>query len=223
MEHIKTFSLQELIAHNVTSKIMPCIWQELQNSISNNNTLFLGFGGGDILDFLDNGRFYYAIPKGYKIIHCPRIRPFKTVVVDTNALPFAPNTFEIIVVNHYLEFFEKSAKCLDEIFRILKPEGKLLAVVFNKRNFLGSSPEKIRPLIEIVSDIMESSFHPSNVWGINRKARFLSYNFSCDLSRLNTMMLGFFQLLANVVIITADKKDMATESVFALKEKYEAI
>jgi SAM-dependent methyltransferase len=221
MEHIKTFFPHELIRRNATSKVIPHILLELRNAISDKSVLFLGFGDA-ILDFLDNGKLYYAIPKGYKITRWPKIRPFKTVVIDVDALPFAQNTFEVVIVNHYFEFFHKNSRFLQEIFRILKQNGKLLTTALSRRHS-SDLPGKIRSIEDIVLDISEASFHISNVWGINKKARFLSYNFSYDQNKFSKISLGFFQLLASIIIITADKNEAALESVFSFKEKYEAV
>jgi SAM-dependent methyltransferase len=144
------------------------------------------------------------------------------VAIDVNALPFAPNTFEVVVINYYLEFFDKNAKFLDEIFRVLKHDGKLLIVALSKRNS-SEFQREVRSLKAIVSDIVGASFHISNVCGINKKAKLLSYNFNYRQNKLSDALLGFFQLLSNTVVITADKRIAATESVFALKEKYEAV
>jgi SAM-dependent methyltransferase len=219
MKHMNFFPHREFIHSNLTDAILSSILLELRSAISDKRVLFLGFGD-TVLDRLDNGKLYYAIPSTYPLIHWPKIRPFKTVAVDVEALPFAPNTFEVVVINHYLEFFSENARFLNEIFRILKQDGKLLTIALSKQNsseFRG----KIRSLNAVVSDIAEASFYVSNVWGINKKARFLSYSFNYRQNKLSDALLGFFQLLSNIVVVTADKRTTAAESVFALKEKYE--
>ncbi|MDR0753341.1 MAG: class I SAM-dependent methyltransferase [Holosporaceae bacterium] len=219
MKHINFRN--EFIRSNLTVVVLSSLLRELGSAVSSKCVLFLGFGDV-VLDHLDNCKLYYAIPSTYPLVHWPKIRPFKTVAVDVNALPFAPNTFEVIVINHYLEFFNKNAKFLDEIFRILKRDGKLLTVALSKRNS-GEFQGEVRSLKAVVSDIIGASFHISNICGINKKAKFLSYNFNYRQNKLGDALLSFFQLLSNIALITADKKVAATESVFALKEKYESV
>ncbi|MDR2646279.1 MAG: class I SAM-dependent methyltransferase [Holosporaceae bacterium] len=221
MEHVKFSSHNEFIYSNLTAAVLSSVLRELRGAVSGKCVLILGFKDA-VLDHLDNGKLYYAVPSTYPLTHWPKIRPFKTVMVNVNALPFAPNTFEVVVINHYLEFFNKNAKFLDEIFRILKQDGKLLTVAFGKRNS-SEFQREVRSLKTVVSDIVEAAFHISNIWGINKKVKFLSYNFNYRQNKLSDALLGFFQLLSNIVVITADKRVAATESVFTLKEKYEPV
>ena len=215
MKYAKISFLHKLIADNLAFVIMPCLLRELQCAISDKNTLFLGFGG-TVLDFLDNGKLFYAVPKGYEITRWPKIRPFKTVVVDVNALPFCPKTFEIVVINHYLEFSDRNIKFLQEVFRVLKPEGRLLAVTLGKQN-TADFRKNIRSINEIITDIAEASFCISSIWGANKKARFFSYDFNRNRNRLRELLLEFLQLLSSVIVITADKRDVALESIFAFE------
>jgi SAM-dependent methyltransferase len=221
MEHMKFFSRHEFIHSKLTSAALSSILQELRSAVSDKCVLFLGFGDA-VLDHLDNGKLYYAIPSTYPLIHWPKIRPFKTVAVDVEALPFTSNAFEVIVINHYLEFFSENAKFLDEIFRILKQDGKLLTIALSKRNSSEFQGE-VRSLKAVVSDIAGASFYVSNVWGINKKAKFLSYNFNYHPNKFGDALLSFFQLLSDIVVVTADKRITATEAVFTLKEKYEPV
>ncbi|MDR0678498.1 MAG: class I SAM-dependent methyltransferase [Holosporaceae bacterium] len=204
-------------------KTLPDVLQKLQSFISNKRVLFIGFEGG-ILEALNNNKLYYAIPSMLPVVRWPKIRPFKTVIIDPNAFPFAADVFDVVIVNHYLEFFDKNIKFLHEIFRILKRDGKFIAVIFNDRS-LGrkKSYGKIKSVKDIIIDISETPFHLSNIWGTNKKARFLSCNFDYKQDKYSEMLIGFFHLLSDVLIITADKTDLASEAISEFKERYEMI
>ncbi|MDR2780895.1 MAG: class I SAM-dependent methyltransferase [Holosporaceae bacterium] len=195
---------------------------KLRSFVADNCTLFIGYGG-NILDLLDNGKLYYAIPKTYtNKVPWPKIRPFKTVAIDVDSLPFAEETFKVIFINHYLEFQNTNTKFLNEIFRVLKRDGKMVATVINNRS-LNRISKDVRSIKEIIFDINNASFRISNIWGINKKSRLLSYDFDYDQNRLSEMLLGLFRLLSNVIIVTADKTDVAWELVPTFKEGYGAI
>jgi SAM-dependent methyltransferase len=221
MKCTKIFSYDDFLTNSVIAKATPVILNLLQNVIANKTTLFIGFGD-HLLDSLDNGRLYYAIPKTHEITHWPKIRPFKTVVIDKGSLPFAPGTFDVVVISHYFEFFENNTDFLQEVFRILKRDGKLITSVLNNRSSICKKiQEKTRSTNAIISDIIASPFHISNFWVIKKNSRLLSYNFDSHLNNFNEMLLKFFCLLSDIVIIGADKSGFATESISVFEERYE--
>jgi SAM-dependent methyltransferase len=221
MEYKKAFFLDQEYGNNPLAATSLDVLQKLRNDVSDKNILFIGTGDA-LLESLDNGRLFYAIPKTYKIIHWPKIRPFRTVVIDPDHLPFAPAAFDVVLINHYLEFSHRNSQLLKEIFRVLRRDGKLTTVTLNKSN-LGQKNlrNKIRPTKKIVWDISEASFHVSNICGINKNSRFLSCDFDYDQNAYCEMLVGFLNLLSDVVIISADKADVVPESVRAFQEGYE--
>ncbi|MDR2268421.1 MAG: class I SAM-dependent methyltransferase, partial [Holosporaceae bacterium] len=212
MEYTKIFYCNDLLKNNAVSKAAN-ILHELQNIISDKNALFIGERDGTI-DLLDNGKLYYAIPQYYEFVTWPKIRPFRTVAVDMNSLPFAPGAFYTVVINRYLEFSRKNMKFLSEVFRILKRDGKLVVIAHNSLNLHG----KIRSIKEIVSDITEASFHPSNICGISKNANLPSYSFSYDQNKFSEILLGVLCLFSDTVVITADKMDVVADLVQIFKE-----
>ncbi|MDR2158034.1 MAG: class I SAM-dependent methyltransferase [Holosporaceae bacterium] len=217
MEHKKNLFHDDFRGDNSLAATSSDVLQKLQNAVSDKNVLLIG-AGDDLLDSLDNGKLYYAVPKTYEVIRWPKIRPFRTVAVDPEYLPFAHAVFDLVLVNRYLEFSRRNSRFLSEIFRILKRDGKLMAVTLNR-----SGVNKIRPVREIVFDISEAAFHVSNICGINKNSRFLSCDFDYNQNAYCKMLIGCLNLLSDVVIITADKADFVSESVRAFKEGYEMI
>ena len=54
-------------------------------------------------------------------------RRFTTCVCDTQALPFPEETFDLVVANHMLYHVPDRRRGLGEIWRVLKPGGRLMA------------------------------------------------------------------------------------------------
>lgn len=53
------------------------------------------------------------------------------VVAEADQLPFAENQFDLVVLPHTLEFQALPHEVLREVFRVLRPEGRLLLTGFN--------------------------------------------------------------------------------------------
>jgi SAM-dependent methyltransferase len=92
---------------------------------------------------------YYALQMGaasLPLLQASRIGHRFTVGWNTVAecftepdqLPFAENQFDVIVLPHVLEFHPLPHEVLREVFRVLRPEGKLLLTGFNPFSYYGS-------------------------------------------------------------------------------------
>jgi SAM-dependent methyltransferase len=57
---------------------------------------------------------------------------------EPDQLPFAENQFDVIVMPHVLEFQGLPHETLREVFRVLRPEGRLLLTGFNPYSMFGS-------------------------------------------------------------------------------------
>lgn len=206
------------------------VLQSITNSInmSSGNLLAIGIGGG-YLDELDTGKLLYAIPKSYPFKHWPKIRPFRTVVVDETALPFMPNSIDAIVLIHMMEFSEENSALLQDVFRILKVGGKLIVVSINKNNYnyfhkYGISEKCIKHSVEeIIKYISNASFCISSVFGINRKLRFWPYSFSYNFNKYNELLISFFPFLSDLVVIMSEQIEFAAETVKTLDTQYESL
>ncbi len=60
-----------------------------------------------------------------------------SVLAEPDQLPFAENQFDLIVLPHTLEFQALPHEVLREVFRILRPEGRLLISGFNPYSMFG--------------------------------------------------------------------------------------
>jgi SAM-dependent methyltransferase len=57
---------------------------------------------------------------------------------EPDQLPFAENQFDVIVMPHVLEFQSLPHEALREVFRVLRPEGRLLLTGFNPYSMFGA-------------------------------------------------------------------------------------
>ncbi len=64
----------------------------------------------------------------------PRRGPVKTALIDEQALPLPAASVDRLLVIHSLEMVEGVRPFLREIWRVLRPEGRLLLVVPNRRS-----------------------------------------------------------------------------------------
>ena len=62
---------------------------------------------------------------------------FASVLAEPDQLPFAENQFDVIVLPHTLEFQALPHEVLREVFRVLRPEGRLLITGFNPYSLYG--------------------------------------------------------------------------------------
>jgi len=63
----------------------------------------------------------------------PAKSPVLTSLVEEDRLPLADNSVDLMLAIHSLELSDSVRRLLRELWRVLKPEGRLLAVVPNRR------------------------------------------------------------------------------------------
>jgi SAM-dependent methyltransferase len=196
-------------------------------NLQNDNVLAIGFAGS-YLDYLDNEKLYYAIPRFYEsIINWPKIRPFKTVVIDELHTPFLPETWDTVIVIHFLEHYGKKAEFLGEISRILKTNGKIIIVAVNEYSILYKSSQRKKfrkntmDTKKLINDLICSSFHITNILGMNRKIKSWPYVFDYNFNKYSEIFISVFPFLSDVVIITAEKIETSASIIETLDPKYE--
>jgi SAM-dependent methyltransferase len=73
------------------------------------------------------------------VIHWPAIGGIRTALVDELDLPLTESIVDVALVVHALEFSESPQEMLNEVWRVLSPQGKLLLVVPNRRGLWSTS------------------------------------------------------------------------------------
>lgn len=78
-------------------------------------------------------RVLAMMPEGQGVVHWPATGPSATALADTGMLPLADSSVDLILLVHALETDDSPPDLLSEVWRILTPGGRLIAVVPNRR------------------------------------------------------------------------------------------
>lgn len=73
------------------------------------------------------------MPAGQGVLKWPTARPALSALVDENELPLTDGAVDRVLLVHALEMTNDPAALLREVWRVLAPGGRLLAVVPNRR------------------------------------------------------------------------------------------
>jgi SAM-dependent methyltransferase len=73
------------------------------------------------------------------VVHWPIQQGVRSALVDELDLPLTESVVDVALVIHALEFSESPQELLNEIWRVLAPQGKLLLVVPNRRGLWSTS------------------------------------------------------------------------------------
>lgn len=66
---------------------------------------------------------------------------------DATNLPYENNTFDIVTMGFGLRNIQNAEKAVEEVYRILKPNGRFLHLDFGEKNIISKIYDKITPLI----------------------------------------------------------------------------
>lgn len=117
---IKKQSVKFLNAHNV-------------------KVLDLCTGTGDIARFIDKSCEVIGVDFSDKMLEIARKKyPWINFIEgDCTNLPFEDNYFDVVTISFGLRNIENYDNALDEIYRVLKPNGLFMHLDFGKKNILG--------------------------------------------------------------------------------------
>lgn len=94
--------------------------------------LCVGFTIPYLKSHASNSQLKVAMPAQMGAIHWPFEGANRCVLSSHHALPFADESFDYIVLTHALEFSADTAALLREVWRVLRPTGKVLVMVPNR-------------------------------------------------------------------------------------------
>ncbi len=127
-------TLGHITCKNLQKKIKE-IWCEEDN---NSTEYILGIGYTDpyLLPFQNNKKYIpiSILPSEQEVINrsiknnCTNI----SLISKETMLPFDDSSIDKVILSHALEFTEHQAQIMDEIWRILSPQGRLLIIVPNR-------------------------------------------------------------------------------------------
>lgn len=99
---------------------------------------------------------------------------FEYKVVDAQDIPFADNTFDLVIANHMLFYCDDLPKALAEIKRVLKPKANLICTTYSKQHM-----HEITDLVhEFNPNIKLSSTNLYEHFGLDNGKKMLSKYFS---------------------------------------------
>ena len=145
----------------------------------------------------------------------PRDAPTRTVVVEEAQLPLPDNSVDRFLAVHCLEASENTRALLREMWRVLRPEGRLLAIVPNRRGlwarmdttpFGHGRPYSAAQLQRLLSDALFTPLDWSNALHFPPVDRRLVLKAAGTFERIGARVSPGF---AGVIIVEASKETMA--------------
>lgn len=117
--------VRRILAHKIRAR-----WPRITGS----TLMGLGFATPFLGSFRgEAGRLGALMSATQGAVVWPQVGPVRTVVVDEQQLPLADNSVDHFLAVHCLEASENARLLLREIWRVLKPEGRLMMIVPNRR------------------------------------------------------------------------------------------
>lgn len=101
------------------------------------------FGKYSIQLFLTN----INLLNGNKIVN--HYNNHRDIFLSCDALPFQDNSIDLIICPHLLEYHNQYNFLLQEIYRVLAPNGQVIITAFNKNSWVGLRHKKIPALKSI--------------------------------------------------------------------------
>lgn len=99
---------------------------------------------------------------------------FQYAVIDAQKIPFADDTFDLVIANHMLFYCDDISKALSEIRRVLKPGASLVCSTYSKHHM-----REITDLVQsFKSNIVLSSTNLYERFGLDNGKQILSKFFS---------------------------------------------
>jgi SAM-dependent methyltransferase len=110
------------------------------------------------------------MPAAQGVVKWPTERPGLSALVDETALPLTDSAVDRVILVHALEMADDALELLREIWRVLAPNGRLLAVVPNRRGLwarIDTTPfGHGRPYSRTqITNILRESWFTPNGWG----------------------------------------------------------
>lgn len=150
------------------------MYENICKVIKNKNVLELATGTGIIAkNIAKDAQHIDATDYSEKMIEVAKknikINNLDFSVQDARNLPYADHSYDVVIISNALHIMPEAHKALDEIKRILKPNGVLLAPTY----IWGS----MKPSQKISSLILKSfGFKVENKWTKDEYINYLNYN-----------------------------------------------
>jgi SAM-dependent methyltransferase len=128
--------------------------------------LEVGCGWGELAEWIarDTGAEVVAIDLSERMVQLARERGIDARVADVQELPFADGAFDVVVAAWMLYHVPDLERGIDELARVLRPGGQLVAVtnsvthLIELRELVGSGPSTISFSRETGDDLLRRRF-----------------------------------------------------------------
>ena len=141
--YLDVVHLREFYALPIGRTLRHIVGAELHRvwpNLSQLSILGVGYASPFLRLYLDQCAWCVAaMPAGQGVVAWPRERDNVAVLVDETELPLPDASVDRAMAVHGLEFAADPRGMLDEIWRVLKPGGRLLVVVPNRRSLWAGS------------------------------------------------------------------------------------
>ena len=125
-----------LAARDMTLRRLSTLWSDLANK----EVLVFGYGHPYIQPYLhQTKRLIQAMPSAQGAIAYQSKRGIMTCLVDEQYLPFDDAQFDHVLVAHGLEESEALQPLLAELWRVTRPEGRVVIIAPNRGGLWASS------------------------------------------------------------------------------------
>jgi SAM-dependent methyltransferase len=217
LERFYSGNLGAFVRSTIRSNIK-CLWPDFSNS----SLTTLGIGYCQPLLIYRNSRFI-AVPHQMKPDVWPSSEESSLCKVEENSLPFPDNSFHRIIISHTMEYTREPSELMEEIWRILAPEGKVIIIVPNRSRSWAHS--HITPFgygtpyskTQITGMLQQVGFSignvttsliipPSNNYTLIRFSMFAE-NFICSLRRCD-----FLRTFGGVILVEGYKRVYCPDS-----------
>lgn len=129
--HLEKFYASRLgqAAQEMTQRRLASVWPDL----SGREILAFGYGMPYIAPYLEHAkRTILAMPGGQGAITQNSRRGVISCLVQEDRLPFADAQFDNVIVAHGVEETESLSTLLEELWRVTKPEGRVIIIASNR-------------------------------------------------------------------------------------------
>jgi len=122
-------------------------FSELAQSSSGDCVLEIGCGEGMLLAALHGAVKFGIDPSAHALLRAKRRSTAACAVARAEELPFPPGCFDLVVTSGVMEHFEDAETATAEIYRVLKPSGRYVALIQTDMTRLERLAVKVREYV----------------------------------------------------------------------------
>ena len=197
------------VARRMIRRRVHALWPDLRGQ----SLLGVGYALPYLAPYIGDGtRVLAAMPASQGVLHWPTRGPNASFLMDESALPLEDASVDRILCVHALENTEQRQGLMDELWRVLSGQGRLLIVVPNRRGLWARFDHtpfghgQPYTMAQLSKTLRNAHFTPTRM----ESALFVPPVTSQILSRSTLALEGvgrrFFSTFAGAILIEAQKQ-----------------